>query len=107
MRRFHIAICVEDLESSIDDYTNRIGARPTLVVPGRYALWRTGELNLSIRQMPGNGGQLRHVGWEDPAADTLSVEHDVNGLVWERFSALDQAREIKANWPEVEYEPND
>ncbi|MEX0732808.1 MAG: hypothetical protein WED00_05500 [Aquisalimonadaceae bacterium] len=107
MKRFHLAISVEDLDVSIREYSMRLGADPILVVPGRYALWRTPGVNFSIRHMPGQSGLLRHVGWEDPDAETLSVEHDVNGLVWERFSARDQAMEIKANWPEVDYEPRD
>lgn len=107
MKRFHLAIGVEDMEASIKDYSERLGVRPELVVPGRYALWRTPTLNMSIRHMPGSPGLIRHLGWEDPEARTLSVEHDVNGLVWEKFSARDQAMEIKANWPEVEYEPRD
>lgn len=107
MKRFHLAIGVEDLDASIKDYSTRLGHRPVLIVPGRYALWRTPALNLSVRHMPGNGGLIRHVGWEDSKAQTLSVEHDINGLVWESFSAMDQAMEIKANWPEVDYEPKD
>ncbi|MCC5858018.1 MAG: hypothetical protein JJT90_07675 [Ectothiorhodospiraceae bacterium] len=103
MKRFHLAIGVEDVEASVEDYTRRLGAEPVLIIPGRYALWRTPQLNFSIRHIPGSSATLRHVGWEDPEANTLSVEHDVNGLVWERFTAQDQAREIRANWPDVQY----
>lgn len=107
MKRFHLAIGVEDIEASVADYTRRLEAKPDLVIPGHYALWRTPTLNLSIRHIHGTEAQLRHVGWEDPAAETLSVEHDVNGLIWEHFSARDQAMEIRANWPDVDYEPRD
>jgi len=107
MKRFHLAITVEDLDASILDYTHRLGAPPVLVVPDRYALWRTDGLNFSIRHAPGNPGHVRHMGWEDAQATTLSVEHDINGIVWEHFSANDQAMEIKANWPDVEYDPKD
>ncbi|MCK8516453.1 hypothetical protein M0534_08960 [Methylonatrum kenyense] len=105
MRRFHLALAVTDVAATIPDYSRRLGAAPTVVVPGRYALWRTATLNLSIRQIHGEGGVVRHLGWEDPQATTLSVEHDINGLIWEQFSAEDQAREIRANWPETDYDP--
>lgn len=107
MKRFHLALAVTDVEATIPDYSKRLGTAPTVVVPGRYALWRTPTLNLSIRHMYGEGGVVRHLGWEDSNAETLSVEHDVNGLIWERFSARDQAREIRANWPETDYNPSD
>ncbi|WP_290647795.1 hypothetical protein [Aquisalimonas sp.] len=102
MKRFHLALAVADVESSIQDYTERLGAEPEIVIPGRYALWRTDKLNFSVRHMPGAAGRVRHIGWEDSAAPTLCIDHDVNGLIWEYFSAADQRREITANWPQVE-----
>ena len=99
MRRFHLALAVADVHASVQEYTRRLGAEPEVVVPGEYALWRIPELNLSIRRLPGTQSCVRHLGWEDPHADTLSVDHDINGLVWERFSPVDQQREIAANWP--------
>ncbi len=107
MKRFHLAIAVDDVEASVADYSRRLGTEPVVVIPGQYALWRTEQLNFSVRHIPGGGGTLRHVGWEDPKAPTLSVEHDVNGLIWERFTAEDQAQEILANWPDVRYAPGD
>lgn len=107
MKRFHLALGVEDIEASVKDYSKRLGADPVLVIPGRYALWRTPQLNFSVRHIPGNDAGLRHVGWEDPEAATLSVERDVNGLLWERFTAEDQAREIRANWPDTQYQAGD
>ena len=106
MRRFHIAISVSDIAASVEDYSGRLGQQPVLIIPGEYALWRTDRLNLSIRYAPASAGELRHLGWEDPQAQTLSVERDVNGLVWECFSARDQAREIVANWPDTDYRPD-
>ncbi|MCP1675506.1 catechol 2,3-dioxygenase-like lactoylglutathione lyase family enzyme [Natronocella acetinitrilica] len=106
MRRFHIAIGVADIAASVEDYTQRLGQEPVLVIAGEYALWRTDRLNLSIRYAPAAPGELRHLGWEDPQAETLSIEHDVNGLVWERFSAHDQAAEIAAIWPASNYKPD-
>ena len=68
MRRFHIALAVADLADSIRDYSRRLGAAPTAVVTGKYAMWRTDQLNFSINQMPERAGQLRHLGFEDEEA---------------------------------------
>ena len=38
MKRFHIAIAVRDLDASIADYSERLGRRPSAVVPGKYAM---------------------------------------------------------------------
>ena len=97
MRRFHIALAVASLEESIADYSRRLGVAPTAVVPGKYALFRTGTLNFSINEMPARAGQLRHLGFEDDAARGFSSDHDVNGIEWELFSPADQDGKI----PEV------
>ena len=90
MRRFHIAIAVADLTTSIEDYRQRLGVSPTAVVPGKYALFRTEQLNFSINEMPARAGQLRHLGFEDDLATGFSSDHDVNGIEWELFSPADQ-----------------
>ena len=97
MRRFHIALAVEDLTASIEDYRRRLGVPPTAVVPGKYALFRTEQLNFSINELPARAGQLRHLGFEDDAARGFSSDHDVNGIEWELFSPTDQDAKI----PEV------
>lgn len=97
MRRFHIALAVADLEASIADYSRRLGTKPAAVVPRKYALFRTDQLNFSINQMPERAGQLRHLGFEDDAAHGFSSTHDVNGIEWELFSPTDQDAKI----PEV------
>jgi catechol 2,3-dioxygenase-like lactoylglutathione lyase family enzyme len=97
MRRFHIALAVADLAASIEDYSRRLGTRPTAVVPRKYALFRTDQLNFSINQMPERAGQLRHLGFEDDTAKGFSSTHDVNGIEWELFSPDDQDAKI----PEV------
>jgi len=97
MRRFHIALAVADLEASIADYTRRLGTKPTAIVPRKYALFRTDQLNFSINQMPERAGQLRHLGFEDDAAQGFSSTHDVNGIEWELFSPDEQDAKI----PEV------
>jgi catechol 2,3-dioxygenase-like lactoylglutathione lyase family enzyme len=97
LRRFHIAIAVADLAASIEDYRHRLGVPPTAVVPGKYALFRTKQLNFSINEMPARAGQLRHLGFEDDAARDFSSDHDVNGIEWELFSPAAQDAKI----PEV------
>jgi hypothetical protein len=94
MRRFHIALAVADLTDSIRDYSARLGVKPTAVVAGKYAMWRTNELNFSINQMPARAGQLRHLGFEDSEARDFSSDHDVNGIEWELFSPKAQDDKI-------------
>jgi hypothetical protein len=87
MRRIHIALAVDDLEATISDYTVRLASPPVAVVPGKYALWRTPEVNLSVNADAESAERLRHLGFEDDAALDMTSEHDVNGLMWERFNA--------------------
>jgi len=49
MKRFHLALGVADVDSSADDHSQCLGCRPDLLIPGKYALWRTDAVNLSIR----------------------------------------------------------
>jgi hypothetical protein len=72
-RRFHLALAVDDLDATIADYTVRLGEAPAVVVDGRYAVWRTPEINLSVsvpEAGPGSAAaqRIRHVGFEDGAA---------------------------------------
>lgn len=94
MKRFHIALAVADLEASISDYSVRLGQPPSAVVPGQYAMWRTELLNFSINEKPEMAGRLRHVGFEDDAAQGYSSSVDVNGLMWELFPAAEQDARI-------------
>ena len=106
MKRLHIAISTDRLAATIEDYTVRLGAAPALVVDGEYALWRTGTLNVSVRlDASAAAGTLRHLGWEDQAAGGFTEETDVNGIVWEHFSAAQQADEINRLWPDADYKP--
>ncbi len=97
-----MALSTDNIESSIEDYSKRLGVPPCAIVQGEYALWRTESLNLSVRHDPAfPPGSLRHLGWEDPTATAFTTDTDVNGIVWERFAAHHQAEEIQALWPEV------
>ncbi|RDS79042.1 hypothetical protein DWU98_19895 [Dyella monticola] len=94
MKRFHIALAVGDLKASIADYSVRLGQPPNAVVDGKYAMWRTDLLNFSINQNPERAGQLRHIGFEDDAAEGFASTRDVNGLEWEHFSTHAQDERI-------------
>lgn len=85
MRRIHIALAVDNLEQTIQDYTERLGAPPTAVLGGRYALWRTPEVNLSVNSELGSAPRLRHLGFEDDGVVGHTESTDVNGLLWEAF----------------------
>ncbi|MGB3200464.1 MAG: hypothetical protein WBA99_06160 [Nodosilinea sp.] len=103
-KKLHIALSTNNIAASVADYSARLGCRPNLVIEGMYALWRTDQLNLSIRQAAGvPTGQLRHLGWEDDEAEAFSMDKDVNGIVWERFAAHHQADEINEIWPDAHY----
>ena len=94
MKRFHIALAVENLDSSIAVYSLRLGQNPTVVVSDKYAMWRTDTLNFSINQIPDRAGQLRHVGFEDESVQGFSSNYDTNGLEWELFSPEAQDQKI-------------
>ncbi len=106
MKRIHIALGVADIDASVADYSRRLDASPVLVIPGEYALWRTECLNLSIRKAADDGSPLRHLGIETPDAESFSADVDCNGITWERFSASQQADEIRETWPGFGYSPD-
>lgn len=105
MKTIHIAIGVSDISASVKDYSVRLGHEPDVVVTEQYALWRTPNVNFSIRRVLEGAGTLRHLGWEDSAADLFSKDTDINGIVWEKFSPDAQAQEIRETWPDVNYQP--
>ncbi|WP_049721988.1 VOC family protein [Gilvimarinus polysaccharolyticus] len=94
MKRFHIALAVKELTSSIADYSQRLGGPPTVVVPEKYAMWRTDTLNFSINEIPAKAGQMRHLGFEDDSVDGFASDFDVNGVEWESFSPAAQDEKI-------------
>ena len=106
MKKLHIAIATNKIEETIKDYSVRLGMEPCSFVANEYALWRTDSLNISARQDSScKPGELRHLGWEDPSASEFSQDTDINGIVWERFNAQQQADEINELWPEANFSP--
>ena len=106
VNRLHIAIATNNIDETIKDYTYRLGVTPCSFVLNEYALWRTESLNISVRQdLSCKPGELRHLGWEDSSAQEFSKDTDVNGIIWERFSAQQQADEINEIWPEANFIP--
>jgi hypothetical protein len=106
VNKLHIAIATDNIKETIKDYTVRLGVEPCSFVLNEYALWRTEALNVSVRQdSTCKPGELRHLGWEDSSAKEFSQDTDVNGIVWERFSAQQQADEINEIWPEANFIP--
>lgn len=106
--KFHIAIATNDIEATVKDYSKRLGIAPCSFIIGEYALWRTQTLNVSVRyDKHCKSGELRHLGWEDAEAPKFSQETDINGIVWERFTAQQQADEINELWADAEYTPVD
>jgi hypothetical protein len=96
-------LAVQNFRIAIQEFTVRLGTPPYCTVEETYALWRTDQVNLSISVNPSEAGQLRHLGFEDPAADSYSEETDSNGFVWERFSNEHQRGEILKYWPHAKF----
>jgi hypothetical protein len=105
MKKFHIALSVQNIQQSIVDYSERLNCYPSVIVPNEYALWRTSSVNFSIRKTTSTQEKLRHLGWEDSSANSFTKDQDVNGIVWENFSSSEQAKEINNIWPDIGYIP--
>jgi len=107
VKKIHLALSTDRIDDSIRDYSKRLGIKPSVVVANEYALWRTDAVNLSIRQDSScRSGHLRHLGWEDSQAVQFSAETDTNGLIWECFTAQQQAEKINTLWPQADYQPS-
>lgn len=107
MKKIHIALSVDSIEESVADYSARLGVQPSVEIPSEYALWRTDNINFSIRKdSTCTPGTLRHLGFEDPGVNKFTQESDINGVIWESFNKLNQADEIKSIWPETDYDPS-
>ena len=104
MKRFHISIAVSDFSASVTDYSKRLGCKPTVLVEGRYALWKTDILNFTISFREGQQtSMVRHIGFEDDGEKTFREERDANGITWEYFSAETQMQEVKEKFPGVKH----
>ncbi len=99
MKRLHLAIGVESIEASVEDYTKRFGAEPVLLIEGTYALFRTETVNVSIRKVAESEQGVRHLGWESAEYNEFTEETDCNGITWEYFPKEAQAQEIVELWP--------
>jgi catechol 2,3-dioxygenase-like lactoylglutathione lyase family enzyme len=109
MKRFHIALAVADMDASVADYSARLGQPPQAVVIDTYAMWRTDQLNFSIRKDAARAGQVVQIGFEDDAAEGFVSDTDINGIEWQRFSTLEQDLRIITTFgvpvhPAVEHE---
>jgi hypothetical protein len=51
VKRVSLVLGITDVESSAHDYSQRLGCRPDLPIPGKYVLWRSDAVNLSIRKV--------------------------------------------------------
>jgi len=107
MKKFHVAIATDNISASVQEYTLRLGSAPCVFVDNAYALWRTETINMSVLQDSScTPGELRYLGWEDPEALEFTSSTDVNNIVWENFSAEQQAEEIEEMWPGTGYMPS-
>ncbi len=96
MKKIHIALSTHNLEDSIQEYTQRLSVKPTVIIEKEYALWKTDTVNFSVRQDTNYpAGSLRHLGWENSEAKEFTQDIDVNGIIWERFNEQHQLDEIK------------
>ena len=103
--KIHLAVSTKNISESIVEYTEILGCSPDLIINNEYALWRTDNLNLSIRKSDENAGVVRHVGFEDDRFEKFEIKTDKNGLTWEYFNKFHQAEEIKSVWPNTIYLP--
>jgi len=74
--RVQLALNVNDISQAIAFYTKLFATEPAKVRPG-YANFAITEpaLKLVLKENPGHGGSLNHLGVEVPDADTVETEH--------------------------------
>ncbi len=97
-KKFHISIAVADFTKSVTDYNKRIGQEAEMVVPNKYALWRTEQVNFTIVYNPHLSGQVRHLGFEETQVNFILEDKDCNGITWQKFSHKNQLEEIKEKY---------
>ena len=103
--KIHIAISVKDINTSIKEYSKFLYCNPVLVVENEYALWRTKQLNLSLRRTDDSPGVIRHLGFESKKHKGFDSFTDSNGVLWELFDKKSQAKEINEHWDSANYHP--
>ncbi len=101
MKKFHIALAVKNIQESVAEYSTKFGLEPEVIVDGKYALWRTEGLNFSISCKPEIAGQMRHLGFENPDAESFTTSTDCNGILWEEFSEPMQKEEIETFYGKI------
>ena len=85
-KRFHITLQVSNLGRSIRDYSEILGSAPCWVVPGRLALWRTGDVNFLLRADSRQRTSVLQLGWEFDYLENTQRFKDCNQLSWLFFS---------------------
>lgn len=104
MKKFHISVSVEDFEESLSNYSSLLSAEPLVIVPNRYAMWKTDLLNFTISKKEGQGGgTIRHIGFEQEGYERIFEHRDNNNITWEFFSQKAQIEEIKKRWPDAKF----
>jgi len=101
MKKFHISLAVKNIEESVVEYSAKFGVEPQIVIDGKYALWRAEGLNFSISQKPEIAGQMRHLGFENPDAESFTTSTDCNGILWEEFTEQMQKEEIEIFYGDI------
>lgn len=102
--KVHVALGVAQLKPAVEEYTRLLAREPALVIPDAYALFRTRELNLSLRVTATEAGQVRHLGFERDEPTAFETVRDAAGVTWELFDASGQAEEIHVAFPDCDYE---
>ena len=101
MKKFHISLAVNDIQESVAEYSAKFGVEPEVVIDGKYALWRAEGLNFSISCKPEIAGQMRHLGFENPNAESFTTSADCNGILWEEFTEQMQKEEIETFYRKI------
>lgn len=74
--------------ASAQDSLQRLGYRPDLLLPGKYALWCKGAVNLSIRELAHTESRARRGGRAAGSGVAVLSSSDYLDGVFGRFSLL-------------------
>ncbi len=95
MKNFHISPAVKNIQESVVEYSAKFGFEPQIVIDDKYALWKMEALNFLISCKSEIAGQMRHLGFENPQAQSFATSTDCNGILWEDFTEQMQKEEIE------------